>query len=78
MTVYESYPTQFPVRPDDIVPLVVGYKYKLKPNTGNQWVVMVAIDSKNVYVEGVGNHKMPRTEVPRWKFDDQVAEYTET
>lgn len=75
MTVYESYPTQFPVRPDGVVPLVVGYKYKLKPNTGGQWVEIVSADTKNVYVRGIGNHRMPLTEIPRWKFDDQVAEY---
>jgi hypothetical protein len=77
MTVYDKT-VQFPVRPDNVFPLVVGYKYRLKPAGSGQWVTIVSMDAKNVYAQGIGNHKMPLTSIPRWKFDDEVEEYSTT
>ena len=65
------------IRPDNAIPLVVGWEYNITPGEASmQWVRIVALTDKNVYTEGIDN-TIADWEIPIWKFDDLVKGYKE-
>ena len=60
------------IRPDNAVPLAIGWEYNITPGEASmQWVRIVELTNKNVYTEGVDN-TIADWEIPIWKFDDLV------
>lgn len=62
-------------RPNDTLPLVVGYLYLLTPGSpSTQWVELYALDQDYAYARGVypniADYKVLRT-----AFDDNIKEY---
>lgn len=63
-----------PLPPNGWAPLEVGVQFRLgNSDLAGQWVEIVAVDSKNVYVKGINGHKADLV-IPRWKFDDVVSD----
>lgn len=66
-----------PVRPDDSIPYGIGFRYRLgNSSMGGQWVEIYAMDWFYIYARGIDNHQAD-LKIPRWKFDDIVADYVE-
>lgn len=64
------------MQPNDTMPIVVGWWYKLYPETSDSWVEVIAIVDGYVYVRGV-EETIADWNTPDWKFDDLMCDYME-
>lgn len=65
--------TTIPSRPDDSIPLIVGYVYKFgNAFTGSNYVIITDIVDNVVFARGIGDTQAD-IEVPKYRFDDMVA-----
>lgn len=64
------------MQPNDTMPINVGWYYKLYPETSTNWVEVIDIRDRYVYVRGV-NDTIAAWSTPIWKFDDLICEYME-
>lgn len=66
------------VPPNGWAPIEIGYKFRMgNSDEAGQWVEIVAVDKKFVYVKGLDNHICDLA-IPIWKFDDVVSDKTVT
>lgn len=77
MTVYTKGGTVKPVKPDNSVPIHIGWHYNITPGeASSQWVEIEDVYRGYVYTKGLGNTTADWA-VPTWKFDDLIKDWRE-